>query len=91
MQLSSLVAAEQKLHILRRELLHSNLIIINGAINHMSFLLLQHDHARFNRVFNAKTCDNTRTFLANAMTAVSGLPFSGRVPPSVEKVLVHDL
>lgn len=87
----SLTAAEQKLHILRRELLHGNLIIIDSAINHMRLLLLQHDHARFNRVFNAKTCDNTRTFLANAMTAVSGLPFRGWVPPSIERVSVYFL
>ena len=37
---ASLTAPEQELHVLWRELLHSDLVVIDSAIDHVSFLLL---------------------------------------------------
>ena len=75
-------ASEQELHILRRELLHARLIVVDGAVDHVGFLLLKHDHTRLHRVFDAQASDDTRPLLTDAVTAVSGLPFSCWVPPS---------
>ena len=52
-KVSVLRASEQELHILRRELLHTRLIVVDGAIDHVRLLLLQHDHTRLHRVFDA--------------------------------------
>jgi hypothetical protein len=38
-------AAEQKLHVLGRQLLHGSLVLVDCAVDHVCFLLLQHDHA----------------------------------------------
>ena len=43
---SRLATAEQELHVLWRQLFHSDLIIIDSAVYHVCFLLLQHDHTR---------------------------------------------
>ena len=40
-------AAEEELHVLRRKLLHGRLVVVDGAVDHVRFLLLKHDHSRF--------------------------------------------
>lgn len=68
---SQLRATEQELHVLGRQLFHRRLVIVNCAVDHVSLLLLQHDHARFDRVFDAETCDDTWPLLADAMATIS--------------------
>lgn len=48
-----LAPAEKELHILWRQLLHSDLIIIDSAVDHVRLLLLQHHHAALDGVFDA--------------------------------------
>lgn len=85
-EVQALRATEQELHVLRRQLFHRRLVFVDGAVDHVGLFLLQHDHARLNRVFDAKACDDTRTLLPDAVATISGLPLSGRVPPSVRNV-----
>lgn len=87
-QVQTLRATEQELHVLRRQLLHRRLVLVDGSVDHVGLLLLQHNHARLNRVFDAKACDDTRALLTDAVATISGLPLSGRVPPSVRNVSV---
>ena len=68
------------MHILRRQLLHRCLVVVDRAVDHVGFLLLQHDHARLDRIFDAETSDDTWTLLANTMASIGRLPFSSRVP-----------
>ena len=77
-----LATPEQELHILRGKLLHSDLVIIDSAIDHISFLLLEHDHTALDRVLDAKPGDHARALLADTVAAICGLPFCGWVPPS---------
>lgn len=79
----SLASTEQKLHVLRRQLLHGDLIVIDGTVDHVGLLFLEHDHPRFNGIFDTKSSDNTRTLLADTMATISRLPFCCRVPPSM--------
>jgi len=77
-----LSTTEQELQVLGCQLVHGNLVIVDGAADHIGFLLLQKNHARLDRVFDAKSSDDARTRLANAMASIGRLPFSGGVPPS---------
>lgn len=79
-------AAEQELHVLRCQLLHGDLVLVDCAVDHVRLLLLQHDHARLDGVFNAQASDDTRPLLTDTMATVSRLPFGCRVPPSVNRV-----
>ena len=83
---ADLAPSKQELHILRRQLLHSHLVIVDRAINHVGLLLLQHHHSALDRVLDTKTGDDARAFLPDAVAAVGGLPFCGGIPPSVEVV-----
>ena len=76
-----LCATEQELHVLRGELLHGRLVLVDGAVDHVGLLLLQHYHARFDRVFDTQTSDDTRPLLTDTVATIRGLPFSCRVPP----------
>jgi hypothetical protein len=73
--------SEEELHIFRGEFVHGNLVVIDGPIDHVCFLLLQKHHSRLHRILDTQPSDHTWTFLANAMTPVSTLPFCGWVPP----------
>ena len=84
-----LSTTEQKLHILRRQTLHSTLIRVDSRIDHIRLLLLQQDHSTLNRILNTQSCDRARTGLSNTMTTISGLPFSSRVPPSVDMLATY--
>jgi hypothetical protein len=64
-------STEEELHILGSELLHGDLIVVNGPVNHVCFLLLQHYHTRFNRVLDAETSYGARTLLPNTMASIS--------------------
>ena len=77
-----LCATEQELHVLRGELLHGRLVLVDGAVDHVGLLLLQHYHARFDRVFNAQASDDTRPLLTDTVATVGRLPFGCWVPPS---------
>ena len=77
-----LAPTEQKLHILRRQLLHGNLVVVDRPVDHVGLLLLQHHHPALDRVLDAQPRDDTRPFLPDAVAAVGGLPFGGGVPPS---------
>ena len=79
-------AAEQELHVLGCQLLHGDLVLVDCAVDHVRLLLLQHDHARLDGVFNAQASDDTRPLLTDTMATVSRLPFGCRVPPSVNRV-----
>ena len=83
---ADLAPSKQELHILRRQLLHSHLVIVDRAINHVGLLLLQHHHSALDRILDTKTSDDARAFLPDAVAAVGGLPFCGGIPPSVEVV-----
>ena len=74
------------MHVLRRQLLHSHLVIVDRAVDHVGFLLLQHDHTALDGVLDAEASDDARAFLTDTMTAVCRLPFCGWVPPSVDIV-----
>ena len=80
-----LTSSKQKLHILRRQLLHCHLIIVNRPVNHIRLLLLQQHHPALDTIFNTQTRDDARAFLADTMTSICRLPLCGRVPPSVNK------
>jgi hypothetical protein len=75
--------AEQELHVLGAQLLHSDGIVVDSPVDHIRLLLLQEDHPRLDRVFNAESRDDTGAFLADTVAAVGGLPFCGWVPPSM--------
>jgi len=79
-------AAEQELHVLGCQLLHGDFVLVDCAVDHVRLLLLQHDHARLNRVFNAQARDDTRPLLTDAVATISRLPFGCWVPPSVKCV-----
>ena len=78
--------AEKKLHVLRSQLLHGDLVVVDGSTNHIGLLLLQHDDTRLDRVLDTETSDDTGSLLADTMATVSRLPFGCRVPPSVNRV-----
>lgn len=80
---------EQELHILWAQLLHGDGIIVDSPVDHVRLLLLQEDHTRLDRVFNAKSRDDTGALLSDTVAAVGGLPFCGRIPPSVDVSLIH--
>lgn len=80
---SSLASTKQELHVLWRQLLHGDLVVIDGTVDHVGLLFLEHDHPRFNGIFDTKSSDNTRTLLADTMATISRLPFCCRVPPSM--------
>lgn len=61
---------EEELHILWRQLLHRGLVVVDGAIDHVRLLLLQHHHSRFDRVFDAQPSDDTRALLSDSVTAI---------------------
>jgi len=63
-------APEKKLHIFGCQLLHRDLVVIDGAVNHVRLLLLQQDHARLDRVLDAEARDDAGTFLADSVTSV---------------------
>lgn len=65
-----LVPTEQELHVLGREFLHGDLIVIDGAVDHVGFFLLQHDHPGLDRVLDAKPRDDARTLLADTVTTI---------------------
>ena len=79
------ISPEQELQILRRELLHRYLIIVDRAVDHIRLLLLQHHDPRLDRVLDAETRDDAGTALADAVAAVGALPFGGRIPPAISK------
>lgn len=81
---TNLAPAEQELHILGRETLHSSIIRIDSRVDHVGFLLLQQNHSALNGVFNAESGNGARTSLANAMAAVRRLPFRSWVPPWID-------
>ena len=81
----ALASTKQKLHILWCKLLHSNIIIVNSPIDHVSLFLLQHDHTRFYGVFYAKSGNDTRSFLTDSMTTICRLPFGCGIPPPVRE------
>ena len=78
-----LAASEEELHVFRRQFLHCDLVIVDGSVDHVGFLLLQQDHAALDRVFDTEARDDARTFLADTMAAIGRLPFCGWIPPSV--------
>jgi hypothetical protein len=80
--------AEQELHVLGSQLLHGNLVLVDCAVDHVRLLLLQHDHARLDRVFNAQASDDTRPLLTDTVATIGRLPFGCWVPPPVN-VLVE--
>lgn len=65
-----LASTEQELHILGCQLVEGNLIIVDSAVDHVGLLLLQQNHPGFNRVFNDKAGDDTRTTLPNSVATV---------------------
>lgn len=77
-------SSEQELHVLRSQFVQCNLVIIDGTVDHVGFLLLEEHHPRFDRVFNTKASDDAGTTLANAVASIGGLPFGGRIPPPSE-------
>ena len=88
---SVLCSTKQELHVLWRELIHSDLVIVDSPIDHVSFLLLQQHHSRFDRVFDAETSNNARSSLSNPVASVCTLPFGGRIPPPVKRLATRDL
>ena len=77
-------SSEQELHVFWCELVQCNLIIVDSAVDHVGFFLLQQNHSRLYGILNTKTSDNTRTSLTNTMASISTLPFSSRVPPATK-------
>lgn len=84
-----LSATEQELHVLWSELLHGGLVGVDRRVDHVSFLFLEHDDSRFNRVFDTQTSDNARALLSDTMTTIGRLPLGGRVPPSATRSAMH--
>lgn len=82
-EMYALGPAEQELHVLWAQLLHSDCIVVDCPVDHVRLLLLQEDHTRLDRVFNTESRDDTRAFLTDTVAAIGGLPFCGRVPPSM--------
>ena len=62
-------APEQKLHVLRRQFLHRDLVVVDGAVDHVRLLLLEQDHARLDRVLDAEARDDAGAFLADSMAS----------------------
>ena len=75
-------AAEQELHVLGCQLLHGDFVLVDCAVDHVRLLLLQHNHARLNRIFNAQACNDTRPLLTDTVATIGRLPFGCWVPPS---------
>lgn len=61
------------------------LVLIDRAIDHVCFLLLQQNHTRLDRVFNAKSSDNAWSSLPDTVTTIGALPFRCGIPPSKRK------
>ncbi len=73
---------EEELQVLRCQLVHGNLVVVDGAVDHVGFLFLQQDHARLDRVLDAKARDDAWAPLSDSVAAVSALPFGSRIPPA---------
>lgn len=61
------------------------LVLIDRAIDHVCFLLLQQNHTRLDRVFDAKSSDNAWPSLPDTVTTIGALPFRCGIPPSKRK------
>lgn len=78
-----LVASEEELEVLGSQGLHGSVVRVDRRVDHIRLLLLEENHAAFDRVLDTETCDDARTRLANAMATIGRLPLSSRVPPPV--------
>ena len=79
----TLVASEEELEVLGSQGLHRSVVRVDGRVDHVCLLLLEENHATLDGILNAKTCDDARTCLANAVATIGRLPLSSRVPPPV--------
>ena len=68
--MARLGASKQELHVLRRELVDGRLVAIDSSVDHVRLLLLQHDHAGLDGVFDAQAGDDAGAALTDAVAAV---------------------
>lgn len=65
-----LAAPEQELHVLWRKFLQSDLVVVDGAVDHVRLLLLKKDHTRLDGILDAETGDDARALLTDAVAAI---------------------